>query len=786
MSAPAGAAQNPVMRELTAGRARTNAGVEVAAAEAPGNSAEANLAEARLILAQVEEAGGTNAPAGISTEEIWMRRALASRLVRLHEQQVSNVGALEKARTRKAETTREAQAWSRFADAPPYSVLVTDELREQIQTERRKVENGEAMAKTMEQILVENRAQLVEAEERVRQLNEALEGEKDPAVAARLTWQRELGKLRGQVAGAMIGWMDSERAIGQETLEESRQRLALLRRQISVAEADLSFTQQDLDKVRRQLERDRVQLEWELAEAQGRRETSLKELERAREEQRAENGKAARTEASALLVERIRLREAQLDAADTSVSVLRLMLEGSAAERSMWELRFAAFGSQSVDTLQGSQRRLEAFSHRQELWQTYSRRQLQTCSGELQLQETRMNNLAPGSALLPLARERLQTLRDQESLLLRLQRAIERLQRLTDRWAEGLREAETKLPLTGQVRNFFTNLEAFGQRVWGLEVFTAEDVMIVDGQKIVDRRSVTIGKIVKALLILAVGIWITGLITRVAEPLIVRRLKIEPNQAGLMRRWLRALMIACLVVLSLISVKIPLTVFAFAGGALAIGLGFGMQTVLKNFVSGLILLFERPFRVGDVLDVAGQKGTVTSIGLRASVFHMGDGTETLVPNSSLLENSVTNSTYSNNDVRFVIRVGVAYGSDPRLVMQLMNEVADRHGLVEKQPKPQVLFMDFGESTLDFELRVFMDITKASSAQVCSDLRLMIMGAFAEHGIDIAYPQRDVRLTTAKPLTVQVVGEAREANRMDLSNAPAALNPGGGEPRREMP
>jgi small-conductance mechanosensitive channel len=151
---------------------------------------------------------------------------------------------------------------------------------------------------------------------------------------------------------------------------------------------------------------------------------------------------------------------------------------------------------------------------------------------------------------------------------------------------------------------------SFLHKFWSFEVFTAEDTITVDGQKITGRRSVTIGKLVMAVFILVAGYWITGLISRVIEPIIVQRLKIEVNQANLIRRWLRAAMVLCLVLFSLVSVKIPLTVFAFAGGALAIGLGFGMQTILKNLVSGLIILFERPFRVGDVLDVGGQQGDV--------------------------------------------------------------------------------------------------------------------------------------------------------------------------------
>jgi small-conductance mechanosensitive channel len=213
-------------------------------------------------------------------------------------------------------------------------------------------------------------------------------------------------------------------------------------------------------------------------------------------------------------------------------------------------------------------------------------------------------------------------------------------------------------------------------------------------------------------------------------------------------------------------------VFAFAGGALAIGLGFGMQTVIKNFVSGLILLFEQPFRVGDVLDVGGQKGTITSVGLRASVLQLWDGTETLIPNSSLLENNVTNWTYTNRKVRFVVSVGVAYGSDPRKIIKLLEEVAERHGLVEKDPRPLVLFAEFGDSTLNFELRFWLDVAKANSALVCSDLRLMISSTFAESGVAIDYPQRDVHLRAPGPIDVRLIS----TDGQHTGGAPGASQP----------
>jgi small-conductance mechanosensitive channel len=726
------------------------------AATVATKSIEDRLAEARAGVAAMTalgEAGLTNVPAGVPAQDVWLRRALTQRLVRLYEQQLSNLAELETTRTRKAALAREAPSWTRFTEPLPYSILLTDRLREEIQTEQLKLRSGDASVAMLKQLSDEQRAALTQAEGRIRQINEQLEGAKDPVLAARYTWQRDLERLRSQVAVANMAVLDSEHLVRQEILAESRIRLELLQRQLVIAEAGTQFTHADLDKVTIQIDHERQMLESELADAETRRATALQALDAARAE-------AARS-ATARAMELIATREAQLATAETAISILRRLLEGGNIERTMWELRFAAHDSRSVETLRVSGRRLAGFAQRLDLWREHARQQLDVSSSQLHLQETRLNNLDPNSDLRPLAAERLAALRERDQLLLRFARGVERVVRLNDRWAEGLRAAEGKLPLTGRVRNVFGDARSFVGRIWSFEVFSAEDTITVDGQKITGKRSVTVGKLVLAIFILVLGYWVTGLLSAWVEPIIIKRLKIEPNQARLIRRWLRALLVVCLVMFSLLSVKIPLTVFAFAGGALAIGLGFGMQTILKNFVSGLIILFERPFRVGDVLDVGGQRGTMTSIGLRASILHLWDGTETLIPNSALLENNLTNWTYTDRKVRFTLMVGVAYDSDPRLVMQLMSEAAERHGLVEKDPKLQVLFTEFGNSSLTFELRFWVDVSKANAAQVSSDLRLMIAGKFAETGIVISYPQRDIHLHAARPLRVEMVQPSTE-------------------------
>ena len=194
---------------------------------------------------------------------------------------------------------------------------------------------------------------------------------------------------------------------------------------------------------------------------------------------------------------------------------------------------------------------------------------------------------------------------------------------------------------------------------------------------------------------------------------------------------------------------IPFTVFAFLGGALAIGVGFGTQTIIKNFISGMLVLMERQVEVGDIVEVDNVTGTVTEVNLRSSTVRGFDGVETIIPNSVLIEQKVTNWTHSDRKVRRVLKIGVAYGSPTREVADLLQECAKRHGLVLHDPAPLVILEDFGDNALVFALYVWLELgATVNSAQVLSDLRFMIEKRFAEAGIVVAYP-RDIRLATSR-------------------------------------
>jgi potassium efflux system protein len=178
--------------------------------------------------------------------------------------------------------------------------------------------------------------------------------------------------------------------------------------------------------------------------------------------------------------------------------------------------------------------------------------------------------------------------------------------------------------------------------------------------------------------------------------------------------------------------------------AMTVGLGFGLQEIFANFVSGLILLFERPIRVGDVVTIGDVTGTVTRIRIRATTVCDWDHKELIVPNREFVTGKLVNWTLTNPNLRVVIRVGIAYGSDTRLATRLLEEAAAAHPLALADPPPTVVFAAFGESSLDFELRVFT-AGVINTRILQHELHLTIDDAFRNHGIEIAFPQRELHV-----------------------------------------
>jgi small-conductance mechanosensitive channel len=193
------------------------------------------------------------------------------------------------------------------------------------------------------------------------------------------------------------------------------------------------------------------------------------------------------------------------------------------------------------------------------------------------------------------------------------------------------------------------------------------------------------------------------------------------------------------------TVGVNLTTFNVLAGAVGIGIGFGLQTVASNFISGLIILFERPIKVGDRIEVDDIVGDVIRIGARSSIVLTNDNIAIIVPNLKFITENVVNWKYTGEKIRFAIPVSVAYGSDARLVEKLLLEVARENPDVMKDPEPVVRFMEFGDNGLNFELRPWSTTLIHRRGRLVSGLNFAIYDKFTEHGIEFPFPQRDLHI-----------------------------------------
>lgn len=260
-----------------------------------------------------------------------------------------------------------------------------------------------------------------------------------------------------------------------------------------------------------------------------------------------------------------------------------------------------------------------------------------------------------------------------------------------------------------------------------------------------DEDPITLGQLIAVALTIVVVLSLTSWLIRMVSQRLLKGGR-DANLVQLISRliWFAALTVLFFTALSMLNV--PLGAFAFVTGAIAIGIGFGAQNIINNFISGWILMWERPIKIGDFLELGEARGTVESINTRSTCIRRVDGVHLLVPNSLLLENTVINWTLLDKLVRTSVRLGVAYGSDVQLVSRLLQQAAEENTDVLKDPAYGVIFDDFGDNSLIFELNVWVYATAERGLRLIrSDLRFRIDELFRENGVVIAFPQRDVHV-----------------------------------------
>ena len=295
-------------------------------------------------------------------------------------------------------------------------------------------------------------------------------------------------------------------------------------------------------------------------------------------------------------------------------------------------------------------------------------------------------------------------------------------------------------------------LVIFAALLWlnvGLYLFTVHGTVVDVLQNVLKypigygKVYVTLGGILGFILLLLFGYVIANIASFVLGKILLPKVSLRGGMAYAISRVTYYVLLTGLFFIALANAGLQLDKFTVITGALGVGLGFGLQNIVSNFASGLIVLFERPIRVNDTVEIAGITGIVRRIGARSSTVLTAQGAEVIFPNSNLLSNQVTNWTLSSTRRRVEVPVRVAYGTDPKVVLGMLTDIANKNSHVLTYPPPQALFHGFGENALNFELTFWA--AQAVWFELKSEIGLTVLDALRKAGIEIPYPQRDLHV-----------------------------------------
>lgn len=291
----------------------------------------------------------------------------------------------------------------------------------------------------------------------------------------------------------------------------------------------------------------------------------------------------------------------------------------------------------------------------------------------------------------------------------------------------------------------------FATLIWTVWMLHALDVLpeVVDW---LDAHTLAVGKqklslwtllqgSVWVVLTLVAALWLSG----AAERRLMRTEGMDSNLRIVLARLVKVVLIVLSIMISLPLVGIDLTALSVFGGALGVGLGFGMQKIMANYVSGFIILIERSIRIGDLIEVSGQRGQVTQITTRYTVLRSMSGVESIVPNETLIGSTVQNEAYTDHKVRVSLQVQVGYDSDVEQAMAVLSAAAARHPRVLAEPAPRAYLHSFGDSGINLELGFWIADPEQGTLEIRSTVQLAVLHAFRAQGIEIPYPQRELRM-----------------------------------------
>lgn len=635
----------------------------------------------------------------------------------------------------------------------PYSFLLLDSLRDSLSTQQSRAKTIEAALAASAESLNRAKTTVDQREADRRRAKETAEKNTDPTKTKELADRLKSAELEANVAKQTAALRQAEFANAKSAQQLHELQLTLLQETLAVMEQDLAFSEEDLHSVLVDVEKQEAELKQDLHAA----ELSLEYYDRQWTETRQKLDAAG--QGTPALREEERARKLARDGQTRRTTLMQKQLERLGPLRQAWRRRY--------EVASGRTQRADLIAWRKDCEKLLDQLDMERRLEDLQVGETRKE--------LADLEKRLQQSKDQDPELARwIEREIELHQQLIETLGTDLIRLETHTKLHSRLlaeirekteRYSLTDGLARGWHgvvtVWNYELASFDD------------KSVTVGKVSVGIVLLFGGVYISRRVTNLFARRILPRAGIHDGAAVAVESLAFYALVLTTALIALHLVNVPLTVFTFMGGAVAIGVGFGSQNILNNFISGIILLIERPVRVGDMIEVGTLHGTVEQIGMRSTRVRTGTNVEIIVPNSSILEGNVVNWTLSDSTIRCMVQVGIAYGSPTRDAARWLKRAADEHGLVLEKPEPFVWFAEFGDNALVFELHFWIGIrTLADRRRIESDLRFIIDQYFREAGINIAFPQRELHFNGRAPLEVRMLPNV-ESVSADATNGKKA-------------
>ncbi len=676
---------------------------------------------------------------GVSMEQLTERTDRLRALDGIFQQQIGALQRIDELVASRADLDLEIETFEERGpeEAPPYELNYADQLHDDILTERRNLDSLTSQLESVEAELSASKERLDESQRARRASREAAETNADPAKTPRLTWE---------VNRAMLEEQYQEESIVARRL---RQEAATAERAIS--ELRLELAQRKFESVLELTEFGQEELDQRLIEVAERRDSAENKLpklrdayqadERLRSLARDELQAAQGDETIAIATAKLAARTASVETSSRAVELTEKKLLFADAEKLLWDRRYAVWHDASDSDLGD--------------WSTDTRGSLEEIERDRKVQESRLidlranvsdaekqlANLTGPSEIRPIVESKLKAFHDREAILDNYLATLLSIERLATRLSDDI-DRERAL-VTWSER--WIRTQGVLSRIWNFEIFALED------------DSITVRKIVTAIIILFFGFYLAGFVTRSFRKRLLDRTPLNENAAAAVEKLAYYFALILVVLYTLNFVSIPLTLFAFFGGAIAIAIGFGAQHIINNFISGFILMLERPIRIGDLVELNGIYGHIRHIGARSTRLHTAENIDLLIPNSQLLENVVTNWTLTDEKLRTRVTVGVVYGSPTDLVTELLMQATTGSKRVLESPKPVILFTEFGDNALSFEIHFWVKMRRImDKRQVESEVRYNIDRLFRAHDIVIAFPQRDIHLDSVKPIEIRMV------------------------------